>query len=307
MAGKTKSKAENASTAIIEHKSDPFVSMVERLAINEAVDPDKMQKLVDLQIQIMDRNARDEFYAAMNRVQERIPSVLPNKRNEQTHSDYSDIFAIAKAIKPVYTAEGFSASFSEGESKHEGWMRIVGVLRHRDGHSESDYYVDLPPDKEGIKGNVNKTDIHAAGSTFTYGRRYLTCLMFDIAVGEDTDGNQPSDIGNPMDYMFEVRDHFDEISSIKSLLSDDKAEKAVKEWRALGPDIMSTLWKAPTKGGVFTTEERKALSEASKKYPDQDASKAWQDKFDADALNKELDAQAKAEESETMPEASGKS
>lgn len=289
------------SKEVVKATTDPFVDMIERLATNEAVDPDKMQKLVDLQIQIMDRNARDEFYAAMSRVQADIPSVLPDSRNEQTHSDYASLQAISRAIKPIYTAEGFSASFWEGKDAPEGAIRIEGTLRHRDGHSEP-YGANLALDDVGIKGNVNKTKVHATGSTFTYGRRYLTCMMFDVSVGFDGDGNQPSDIGNPMDYMTEVRDHFDEISSIKSLLLDDKAEKAVKEWRALGPDIMSSLWKAPTKGGVFTVAERKALTEASKKHPSQEASKAWQEKLDAEALRKELDTQAQAEESETMPE-----
>ena len=269
---------------------DTFVAMVERLAANPDVDPDKMQKLVDMQMQIMDRNAKTSFYDAMNLVQAGIPSVLPDSRNPQTHSDYASLRAISAAIKPIYTAEGFSASFSEGKSDKEDHIRVDGLLRHRDGHSESDYKADLPLDKTGMKGSVNKTDIHAAGSTFTYGRRYLTCMMFDVAVGFDLDGNQPD--GSP------IRDHFEIIAQIKQHIADDEPEKALKEWRSLGPDIMDDLWVAPTKGGVFTVVECTSLREASKANPDPKSGKDWQDKLDADdeKLRKELDAQAKAEE-----------
>jgi len=169
---------------------DPFVDMVERLATNEAVDPDKMQKLVDLQMQIMDRNARDAFYNAMNLVQAGLPTVAKDALNKQTSSMYAKLETVARAIKPVYTSEGFSASFWEGKTEKEDYIRIEGVLRHREGHSEP-YSLELPLDMAGIKGNVNKTRIHASGSTFTYGRRYLTCMMFDVATGDDNDAQQP--------------------------------------------------------------------------------------------------------------------
>lgn len=171
-------------------RSDHFVEMVERLATNEAVDTDKLQKLVDIQMQVMDRNAEAEFNAAMSRVQANLPTVTKDAENQHTHSTFARHEAISRAIKPIYTSEGFSTTFSQGKADTEGYMRIKGLLRHRDGHKEP-YWIDLPPDDKGSQGNVNKTALHAAGSTFTYGRRYLTLLMFDVATGDDTDGNLP--------------------------------------------------------------------------------------------------------------------
>lgn len=172
--------------------SDPFIQMVERLSQVPDLNPDTVQKFLDMQMQVRDRNAKEAFYEAMNRVQKNLPAVLPNSRNEQTSSAYADLKAVSNAIKPVYAAEGFSASFWEGKPVRDGYIRVEGLLRHRDGHSEP-YSLELPPDKAGIKGQVNKTDVHAAGSTFTYGRRYLTCMMFDVVVGPDTDGNAPKE------------------------------------------------------------------------------------------------------------------
>lgn len=39
-----------------------------------------------------------------------------------------------------------------------------------------------------MKGTANKTGTHAYGSTTSYGRRYLFCAVFDIAIGDDDDG-----------------------------------------------------------------------------------------------------------------------
>lgn len=175
-----------------EDVADPFMAMVERLASIPNLSAETVDRFLAMQERVMDREAKTAFYDAMNRVQARIPSVMPNKRNDQTSSDYANLKAISAAIKPVYTQEGFSASFWQGKAEQEGYIRVEGVLRHRDGHSEP-YSLELPPDKVGIAGKVNKTDVHATGSTFTYGRRYLTCMMFDVAVGPDTDGNKPAD------------------------------------------------------------------------------------------------------------------
>ena len=180
----------SAKQDIVQREDDPFVAMVERLATNKDVDPDKLEKLVDIQMRIMDRNAEAEFNAAMSRVQEKLPTIVKRAQNTHTNSTYAKHEAIAEGIKPIYTAEGFSTSFSQGKAQTKGYMGIDGILSHRAGHSRP-YWLELPPDDKGAKGNVNKTALHAAGSTFTYGRRYLTCLMFDVATGDDTDGNLP--------------------------------------------------------------------------------------------------------------------
>lgn len=169
-----------------------IVQVIERAAMNPDVDIEKMERLLAMQERILDRNAEAAFAAAMTSVQSKLPTVLRNSDNTQTGSKYAKHEAMAKAIKPIYTSEGFSITFSEGDSTKERHIRIVGILRHSAGHKEL-HHVDLPLDNAGIKGNVNKTETHATGSTFSYGRRYLTLLMFDVATGDDNDGNGPSD------------------------------------------------------------------------------------------------------------------
>jgi len=200
---------------------DPFLAMIEKIAANPNIDADKIDKFLSMQERIMDRNARNAFYEAMNQVQAALPTVARDAENRQTNSMYARLETISRAIKPIYTSHGFSASFWEGEAKREGYIRIEGVLRHRDGHSEP-YHCELPIDDKGIQGKVNKTAVHGTGSTFTYGRRYLTCMMFDIAVGDDTDGNMPED-DTPLSK--------DQIADLEALLTEVKADKkAFLKW-----------------------------------------------------------------------------
>jgi hypothetical protein len=218
------STAQKQEVATQDDVRDPFVDMVERLAKIPDLNPDTVQKFLDMQMQIMDRNAKTEFYDAMNRVQSKLPSVLPDSRNTQTSSDYASLKAISAAITPVYTAEGFSTSFWQGESEKPELIRVEGVLRHKAGHSEPVRHVEFPPDKVGIKGTVNKTDIHAAGSAFTYGRRYLKCMMFDVAVGHDTDGNAPEN-GLTEEQALNIQAMLDELSEEKQAAFFKKSRK----------------------------------------------------------------------------------
>lgn len=181
-----------AGKEVAVFSDDPFIAMVERLATNEKVDPDKLEKLVTIQMRIMDRNAEAEFNAALSRVQAKIDSVVADSYNPQTNSRYAKLRAIHETIKPIYTAEGFSTSFTQADPKIEGNIRVEGVLRHAAGHSVPGYAAEVELDDKGIKGAANKTKVHGTGSSLTYARRYCECMMFDIAIDDDTDGNVPN-------------------------------------------------------------------------------------------------------------------
>ena len=177
---------------VIPQSPDTIMAVISRAAADEKTDVVKLEKLTELYERIMDRQAKAEFASAMARVQEKLPIVTRDAINQQTNSRYAKLERIAKVIKPIYTAEGFATSFTEGESAKDGHIRICGTLMHRAGHERTGYYADVPLDDVGLKGNPNKTKTHATGSTLSYGRRYLTCMMFDVATGDDDDGNSAS-------------------------------------------------------------------------------------------------------------------
>lgn len=162
-------------------------TLLER-AIERGVDADSLQKLVALQERILDRQAEQEFAVAMRQTQAAIQPVLKNRLNKQTESYYATLEALNKAVVPVYTQYGFSLSFGTEDSPTEGYIRIVCDVFHIGGHTRR-YHFDLPLDDVGIAGKTNKTRVHASGSTLSYGRRYLTMLIFNVSTTDDNDGN----------------------------------------------------------------------------------------------------------------------
>ncbi len=56
-----------------------------------------------------------------------------------------------------------------------------------------------------------------------------------------------------------VREHSDSIFAIKNALAAGDLETASEEWRELNQKQQEAIWKAPSKGGIFTTEEVKIM------------------------------------------------
>ncbi len=174
---------------VARQTQDPFFSMIERLASRPDIDVTKIEKLIDMNERIIDKQAEQAFNASMVIAQKNMKAIPKDKFNTQTNSPYSSHETILKYGAPIYTAEGFSLTFYEGDSPKENKIRTMCDVLHEQGHTKT-RHIDLSLDKAGIKGSVNKTPIHAEGSTFSYGRRYLTCMIFNIPTGDDNDGNQ---------------------------------------------------------------------------------------------------------------------
>ena len=168
--------------------TNAIIQVIERAAANPSVDMDKMERLLQMQERILAKNAEAAFNVAMVRAQSRIRQVSADSENKQTHSRYASYSALDKALRPVYTDEGFSLSFDTGDGAPPEHVRVVCYVAHIDGHSRT-YHVDMPADGKGAKGGDVMTKTHAAGSAMQYGMRYLVKLIFNVAIGDDDDGN----------------------------------------------------------------------------------------------------------------------
>ena len=165
-----------------------LLQVIERVAMNPHADLDKMKQLLDMRNGEMAREAIMAFNAAMAEAQREMEPVARDAKNQQTNSNYARLEAIARAITPIRAKHGFAASFGTDDCPHGGFMRVTCELSHNAGHSKH-FHADIPIDSAGMAGKVNKTPTHAFGSTMSYGRRYLTLMIFDIAT-EDDDGNR---------------------------------------------------------------------------------------------------------------------
>lgn len=157
-------------------------------AVQGGADLEKMEKLLELHERWEASQAKKIYADSFSLAQTEIESVTKEKTNNQTHSKYATLEDIIESSKPVYTKHGFSVVFYEGETTKPDHVRICADVSHKAGHKET-YYYDVPLDGKGIKGNANMTAIHAKASSTSYGRRYLMCMIWNIATDDD-DGNK---------------------------------------------------------------------------------------------------------------------
>ena len=179
---------ENKQIAVTT-EAQAIMSMIEQIALNPAVDVTKLRAVMDMKMEMFDKGAEIEFNAAMARAQGEMQPVVKTAENKQTKSRYALLEAIYEQCSPIWTRHGFALSFNIGECPLAGHYRVLCECTHSSGFKKN-YQADLPADLTGIAGSVNKTGVHGFGSTVAYGRRYLTCMIFNIAVkNEDNDGN----------------------------------------------------------------------------------------------------------------------
>lgn len=164
------------------------MSLIERAAFTPGFDLDKLETLMRLDAESKALAAKRAYSAAMAAAQAEMPRVIKGKKNDHTKSMYADLAAVDEAIKPVITKNGFSLSYYPVMSEREGFVRVGVIVAHAGGHEER-HEADFPLDAAGSQGKSNKTGIQAFGSTVTYARRYLKLMVFDIATGDDKDGN----------------------------------------------------------------------------------------------------------------------
>lgn len=172
-------------------ESGALLIMIERAARDTTIDIDRMERLVNIHRDMEMRQAEKAFNAAMSAAQAELLPVAKNTSNTHTRSKYADLAAIAEAAMPIIHRHGFGLSFSEFKSQEPNCMGVACHVRHASGYGERHEF-NIPIDSAGSQGKVNKTNTQAYGSTFTYGRRYATCGVFNIATKDDRDGNAVS-------------------------------------------------------------------------------------------------------------------
>lgn len=184
-----KAEPQAGSNIVPVNDSATLLAVISRAATDPNCDVEKMERLYAMHERMQERQAAEAFAVAMSQAQAEVRKAAKDRTNTQTKSDYATLESIDAATRPVYTARGFSLSFDTQDSPLAGHVRIVCHVMHAGGHTKT-YTYDNPMDDKGIQGSVNKTPTHARGSAVTYGRRYLTLLIFNLSTGyHDDDGN----------------------------------------------------------------------------------------------------------------------
>ena len=173
----------------ISQETSAVLAMVERVAQTPDIDVGKLEAMLDMQERILNRNAMVAFNSAMAEMQSDIPTIEKSGAivvNGQERSRYARFEDIMRVVKPVMQRHGFAITFRTQTG--EGFVKITGVLMHKDGHRE-ETDMQLPIDSSGSKNTVQ-----AIGSSTAYGKRYVLCALLNIATGDEDDDGQGADI-----------------------------------------------------------------------------------------------------------------
>ncbi|PTL89152.1 single-stranded DNA-binding protein [Halomonas litopenaei] len=159
--------------------STAIIQVIERAALNPDVDIDKLERLLQMQERVLDRQALMAYSAAMAAMQTELPSIV--ERGKTNNGHYATLEDIVDTVRPIMKKHGFAVSFRI--QTQERGIQVTGVLMHQDGHREETSML-LPAD-----GSGNKNAVQAFGSSTSYGKRYVLCALLNITTrGQDDNG-----------------------------------------------------------------------------------------------------------------------
>lgn len=148
-----------------------------------------LERLVALQERRDEQQRRERFFEALKRVQEKAPRITKHGLMDRGAGKGQIAFAkredIDLVMRPIYQAEGFSVNWDS--PMVDGKIRVVGRFTAF-GHTEEREWWCAPD------GSGGKQGPQAAGSTVSYGQRYISIMFWDVITeGEDTNGGSPKD------------------------------------------------------------------------------------------------------------------
>lgn len=157
-----------------------IIQIISRAASDPNVDIDKMERLLQMQERIMEREAKRSYTEAFAAMQTTLPEIA-EKGKGHGNIRYALWEDVNKAIRPILADHGFGLSFRVSDA--DNGIKITAVLSHRNGHSEETART-FPADKSG-----SKNDIQAVGSAISYGKRYTASALLNITSRDEPDDN----------------------------------------------------------------------------------------------------------------------
>lgn len=177
--------ADDSRALAVQSEAVAILSVIARAATDPTVDVAKLERLLAIQERLLADQRRTEYFAALARLQSRMPQV--NKDGRITDRDgavrnrYARIEDIDVAIRPLCAEEGFSFSFDSQPT--QGGIQYSCAMHHRGGHTETRTLV-LPVDS-----GAGRNGVQSVGSTTSYARRYLLGMHLHLVTrDEDDDG-----------------------------------------------------------------------------------------------------------------------
>lgn len=182
-------KATEAQTELIAAKQKPTaiqrqpdaspMSLIAAMDMS-TIDPDKLEKMLEIQAKWEDRQSEKQLAAAMADFQKSAPAITKTRQSDK--SMYASMDDIMLMIREPLGKCGLSVSFDTGVPA-EGTLSVTCHVMHAGGAKFS-RIVTVPVDKQ-----MRVNDTQKMGSALSYARRYAIVAALNLIVTDyDDDG-----------------------------------------------------------------------------------------------------------------------
>jgi hypothetical protein len=189
------------------------------------VSVEKLERLIALQKQILDREAEQAFNIAFARMQAQLPVVAERGKGDKNMA-YAKLEDIVETVRPVLKEHGFSLRHATSWPDDKTII-ITGWLTHSGGHSVSSAF------RSAADSSGSKNAVQALGSTMSYGRRYTTLDLLCIVSREGDDDGRAS---SKKDKEPEKPDGFDTWANDLDVVAEDGVEALEAVWNSSRQD-----------------------------------------------------------------------
>lgn len=177
-------------------KENEMQSALLRIVQEKDIDPERLEKFLDLQIRMEEKQARVSFNEALSGFQSDCPIITKNKKTEfqsssgkTTKYDYAPLDEIVYVIKPHLKTWGLSYSFNIKATGDKTSQELVTRIRHEHGHFEDFSYFFNP-----LHDDKRMNQSQRAKSASTYAKRVgIENALGLVTAGEDDDAKRASD------------------------------------------------------------------------------------------------------------------
>lgn len=260
---------EPETLALERLQQDRLLTLIEKLSENPEISPEKLKIIVDLQTQVEDRQAEEEFDDAMLRAQDDVQELDWDKVNKESASKnrYVSYPKIDRMLRPLRKKYGFSQSYdtAPGDTPDMPWaccdvthITTVNGVRRR---FRRRYRLPMPIDASGPKGGGVMTKPQAVHSGMSYMMRKLSQMIWNIPLLIDKDDNDGNAVGSEMDTskaqalhaIYDLLDDFRKKATLKFLA--EKLTRPISQVEDIPGDKYNDAHKTFAKALKSQTEE----------------------------------------------------
>ena len=174
-----------------------------------------------------------------------------NQKNTFGNYSYRSCEDILQAVKPLL-GDCIILCYDEiQEVAGRVYVKATAVFSDGENTIENTAFAREPLSKKGMD------ESQITGAASSYARKYALngLLLIDDNKDADTQAKHNAD----EEYANLVLENQASVDCIKEGIDSGDYSTAREAWVELGQELQTALWKAPSKGGCFTTEQRRIM------------------------------------------------